>query len=143
MYVTFAGMNQLELKESKSVKIVKWRLVVGMKKSKYICEYHDELGIEKYYKQNYLSEFDIWGVKYPITEKTFLKRMLQGYPVKYVEVTVNVELLKEFIVDIDSFINLAIDTSDKEWFMKLAVKRNKLISVIKKEETKQPLPHIL
>jgi hypothetical protein len=125
------------------VKIVKWRLVVGMKKSKYICEYHDELGIEKYYKQNYLTEYDIWGAKYPITEKTFLKRMLLGYPVEYLEAAINVELLKEFILDIDSFIDLAIDTNDEEWFKHLAIKRNKLINIINKEETKQPLPHIL
>jgi hypothetical protein len=125
------------------VKIVKWRLVVGMKKSKYICEYHDELGIEKYYKQNYLTEYDIWGAKYPVTHKTFVKRMVQGYPVEYNEAAINVELLKEFIVDIDSFIDLAIDTKDEEWFKHLAVKRNKLINIIKKQETKQPLPHIL
>jgi hypothetical protein len=114
-----------------------------MRKSKYICEYHDELGIEKYYKQNYLKEFGIWGAKYPVTHKTFVKRMIQGYPVEYNEAAVNVELLKEFIIDIDSFIDLAIDTNDEEWFMKLSTKRNKLINIIKKEETKQPLPHIL
>ena len=114
-----------------------------MRKSKYICEYHDELGIEKYYKQNYLKEFGIWGAKYPVTQITFVKRMIQGYPVEYTEAKVNVELLKEFIKDIDSLIDLAIDTNDEEWFMKLSSKRNKLINVIKKEETKQPLPHIL
>jgi hypothetical protein len=114
-----------------------------MRKSKYICEYHDEMGIEKYYKQNYLKEFDIWGAKYPVTHKTFVKRMIQGYPVEYIEVAVNVELLKEFIIDIDSFIDLAIDTNDEDWFMVLSTKRNKLINVIKKQETKQPLPHIL
>jgi hypothetical protein len=125
------------------VKIVKWRLVVGMKKSKYICEYHDELGIEKYYKQNYLSEFDIWGAKYPVTHKTFVKRMIQGYPVEYNETAVNVDSLKEFIKDINSLIDLAIDTNDEEWFMKLTSKRNKLINIINKEETKHLLPHIL
>lgn len=99
-------------------------------KVKYICEIHEDLGIEKYYKQEYLSELNMWGLKRKITKETFLKRKREGYKTEYWKAVIDQNLIKEFIVDVDSQIDLALMTDDKEWFMHLTHKRNLLKKLI-------------
>ena len=97
---------------------------------KYICEVHEDEGTEKYYKQVFLTEFKIWGVKKAVTKQTFSKQKNAGYKVEYYKSEIDFNSLKEDAKDIDSLIDLALDTKDEKWFMQLTRKRNLLISII-------------
>lgn len=93
---------------------------------KYICEVHEDLGIEKYYKQVFLTEFDMWGVKRAVSKRTFSKRKNEGCKVEYYKSEIDMNLLKEYAIDINSMIDLSLDSKDKKWFYQLTRELNLL-----------------
>lgn len=97
---------------------------------KYICEVHEDLGIEKYYKQVFLTEFEMWGVKRAVSKRTFSKRKNEGCKVEYWKSEIDMNLIREFVKDIDSLIDLSLDTKDEQWFKRLVRKRNLLKSIM-------------
>lgn len=97
---------------------------------KYICEVHEDLGIEKYYKQVFLTEFEVWGVKRAVSKRTFSKRKNEGCKVEYWKSEIDMNLINEFVKDIDSLIDLSLDTKDEKWFKRLVRKRNLLKSIM-------------
>lgn len=86
----------------------------------------DDFGGERYYKRQFLSEMDIWGVERKITKATFNKREKEGYKVEYRKSVIDLSLLRGFVEEIKQLIDLALDTKDKEWFDKLVRKQNML-----------------
>lgn len=103
---------------------------LSKQKVKYICEVNKDLGIEEYYKQVYLSDLQMWGVKRKITKKTFLKKEKEGHPVKYYRAEIDFNEIKEMLADIYSLIDLSLQTRDKEWFTSLIRRKNLILTVL-------------
>ncbi|WP_134702648.1 IDEAL domain-containing protein [Ammoniphilus sp. YIM 78166] len=96
----------------------------NVKKVIYICEmYRDK---RFYYRQEYLTKLGRWGEPKPISEDTFLKRQDDGYPVVYKKIDKLPAFILEQLKDLDSLIDLALDTRDKDWFDELVSKRKEI-----------------
>ncbi|PLR99537.1 hypothetical protein [Bacillus sp. T33-2] len=104
---------------------------LSKQKVKYICEINKDLGIEDYYKRVYLSEFDMWGAKRKITKQTFNKREKEGCSVEYYKAIINLNIIQEMVIDIDTMLELAFQTNDKKWFLELTRKRNLMLGLLK------------
>ena len=91
---------------------------------KYICEVDGDC--ERYYKQVFLTEFEMWGAKREVTKQTFSKRKNEGCKVEYYKNEIDMNVIKESIRDIDSLIDLSLDTKDEKWFNRLVTRRNLL-----------------
>lgn len=97
---------------------------------KYICEVDKDFGTEKYYKQVFLTELKMWGAKRTVTKKTFSKRKNEGCKVEYYKSEIDMNLLKEYAIDINSMIDLSLDSKDEKWFYQLTRKLNLLKSIM-------------
>jgi uncharacterized protein YpiB (UPF0302 family) len=104
---------------------------LSKQKVKYICEVNKELNIEEYYKRVYLSELNVWGIKKKISKATFEKRKNEGYQVEYYKATIDFREVKGMIKDIDSLIDLSLQTRDKEWFHQLSKRKNFITNLLK------------
>ncbi|RYI30510.1 IDEAL domain-containing protein [Bacillus infantis] len=103
---------------------------LSKQKVKYICEVNEDLGIEEYYKQVYLTDLNMWGVKRKITKQTFLKNEKDGYPVAYYKASIDINEVKSMLADIYSLIDLSLETGDKEWFTSLIRRKNLIQQVL-------------
>lgn len=93
---------------------------------KYICEVHEDLGIEKYYKQVFLTEFEMWGAKRTVKRETFSKRKNEGYKVEYYKSEIDMNKIKDMVIDTRSMIDLSLDSKDETWFYQLTRQLNLL-----------------
>jgi hypothetical protein len=96
-------------------------------KVKYICEFDRKLRVKKYYKIQYLSELNMWGRKRPITEQTFLRRIAEGFESEYKQIKITKDIMRKILWDIDTLIDMSLDTKDKEWFVELSKQKNILL----------------
>lgn len=93
-------------------------------KAKYICEIDDITGTQQYYKQVYLSENEMWGVKRKITKRTFQKKEKEGYKIERRKTVYDFKIMEGYLLDVNEMINEALRTRDRDWFDQLVRKRN-------------------
>lgn len=93
-------------------------------KAKYIVEIDDITGTQQYYKQEYLSEFEMWGVKRKITKRTFQKKEKEGFKIERRKAVYDFSILGEMIKDVDTLIDEALRTRDEGWFDQLWRRRS-------------------
>ena len=93
---------------------------------KYICEVDEDFGTEKYFKQVFLTELEMWGAKRTVTKKTFSKRKNEGCKVEYWKSEIDMNLIKEQIINTKSMIDLSLDSKDETWFYQLTRQLNLL-----------------
>jgi hypothetical protein len=96
-------------------------------KIKYICEFNQELGVKKYYKIQYLNDLKIWGCKRPITEHTFIRRTTEGFEAEYKQIKLTKQTMKMVLEDVDTLIDMSLNTRDKDWFMELSKQKRILL----------------
>lgn len=96
------------------------------KKVKYICEIYK--GKRFYFRQEYLLEVLQWGEPRRITEETFLRRKNDGFPVEYRRIEHLPQCIIREMEDINTLIDMALDTRDETWFKELLEQRNELLS---------------
>ena len=95
------------------------------KKVRYYCSLYKDKKF--YFRQEYLYELNGWGEPRRISPETFLKRKNEGFPVEYRRIDSLPTCILHDLKDIDTLIDIALDTKDKDWFLDLIQKRESLL----------------